>query len=98
MDQGRRPQPTGKEPLTPVVGRDGVTRWGRPRPTECAAGHPLVPGTLSISWVGCQCPDAMSGGHELWFCHTVVEGRECNQPRWQPQCQDPSRRNDSNQR
>lgn len=38
-------------------------------PTRCAGPerHPLTPGNMNVSWLGCLC-----GGHRTWTCHTCL--------------------------
>jgi hypothetical protein len=91
------PQPTGHEPTRPRYNRRlGYVEQVEVQPTHCHRAHPYRIGTqqarVSISWVGCSCADARSGGHNLYFCRTIVDGQECGDVRWQPECEDPSQR------
>jgi hypothetical protein len=90
------PQPTGKEPtFRRWNAAKGAHEQVEVQPTHCHKGHRYVVGRdsyVSISWVGCGCSDARNGGHNIYFCWTVVDGRVCRDERWQPACTDPDRR------
>lgn len=93
------PQPTGLEPLEKVWDpKLGDYAWRQAQPTHCQRDHPYVVGResrVSISWVGCGCRNAVKaggGGHDVYWCWTRVDGEECRDQRWQPECLDPNRR------
>lgn len=44
--------------------------WPTWLPEACPDGHVLGPGRVSRSWVGCECPGASGGGHEVIYCAT----------------------------
>lgn len=46
-------------------------------PTHCPNGHPLRPGTFSLSWTRCSCPGAgefPANGHHKMYCNACGEG------------------------
>jgi hypothetical protein len=52
-------------------------------PPACANGHPLVVGSVTLSWVKCTCPAVVAGGHHNWYCSTAgcraeVKPPECD--------------------
>lgn len=97
------PQPTGQEPPVAVFdARCGHPVWQEVQPTHCHRAHPYRIGTpaaqVTISWVGCGCKKARSGGHNIYRCTAPVEGGPCGDERWQPECVDPSRQTEANRR
>jgi len=90
------PQPTGHEPLVRRWNAaKGYAEWVEVQPTHCAEGHPYLIGRpdaqVSISWVGCGCDNARGGGHSLYICYQRVNGADCRDVRWLPECVNPER-------
>lgn len=90
-------QPDGTEPLVRRWNAaKGYHEWVEVQPTHCHREHPYRIGRpdaqVTISWAGCGCPGARGGGHRIYVCDQKVNGGECRDERWLPECTDPSRR------
>jgi hypothetical protein len=61
--------------------RDGMlSGFAEPAPPHCSAPerHPLVGGTMTVSWLPCNCPGTLDaqGGHRAWRCSCcTAQGR-----------------------
>lgn len=51
----------------------------------CANGHPLGPGTMSLSWVNCSCRPGQDGHHTVFCRHVGCRAG----PRLPPGCPGP---------
>ena len=60
--------------------------WPAWLPERDDAGHELAPGAVSISWVFCDCPGALGGGHNVYHCR-----KDCRQQHWPPEHTGPKR-------
>jgi hypothetical protein len=54
-------------PILVPTGRGAEVR--EVAPVHCAAGHPLIGGSVSVGWLGCLCVGEHRG-HRTWACRT----------------------------
>jgi hypothetical protein len=46
-------------------------------PTHCRRGHLFGPYLVHLSWEPCSCPGARNGGHRVYCCEHLVDGKRC---------------------
>jgi hypothetical protein len=56
-------------------------------PDQCANGHELAPGKVSLPWVFCDCEGATNGGHTVVCCRVIG----CRAEAWPPEHIGPAR-------